>query len=204
MLNICSRLSTNMDGQSVSSYLAYKHDTSAFLSWLGSASKTCGWKQPKRDKDNTSEGKTLDLTPALPNKGSQRLKGKARKEAKKAAAGTTPIFSSSATVLPKRTFTTAELIQQIELVSQADAAQRPDVRMPVAVSKALQRAIRARERFARWYRRTGASSDDSMESHDYFASILRKALILRGVDHGSSHATVHPSDGEPSDISFMA
>jgi hypothetical protein len=199
-----------MDGQSVSSYLAYKHDTSAFLSWLGSASKVCGWKQPKRKKGDTSEVKTPVVpvvTLALANKGPQRLKGKARKEAKEAAAaGTTPAFSSSATtVLPKRTFTTAELIQQIELVSQADAALRPDVRMPVAVYKALQRAIGARERFARWYGRTRASSDDSMKSHDYFTSILSKALILlRAVDHGSGHATVHPSDDQPGDIDFMA
>lgn len=203
-----------MDGQSVSSYLAYKHDTSAFLSWLGSASKTCGWKQPKRKKADTSELRTpvLTLTPA--NKGSQRLKGKARREAKEAAAataasasqpGTTPASSSAAAVLPKRTVTTAELIQQVELVSQADATQSPRVRMPVAVYKALQRAIGARERFARWYRRTGASSNDSMESHDYFTGILSKALILlQGVDPGSGHATVHPSDGKPSDINFMA
>jgi hypothetical protein len=198
-----------MDGQSVSSYLAYKQDTSAFLSWLGSASKVCGWKQPRRKKDDTTEVKTpvvpvVTLAPA--NKG-QRLKGKARKEAKEAAAaGTTPEFSSSATtVLPKRTFTTAELIQQIELVSQAHAALRPDVRMPVAVYKALQRAIGARERFARWYGRTRASSDDSMKSHDYFTSILSKAVILlRAVDHSSGHATVHPSDDQSGDVDFMA
>lgn len=200
-----------MDGQSVSSYLAYKQDTSAFLSWLGSASKVCGWRQPKRKKGATSEVKSPVLTLTLADKGSQRLKGRARKEAKEAAAagagqpGTTPAFSRSVTVLPKRTFTTAELIQQIELVSQADAAQRPEVRMPVAVYKALQRAIGARERFARWYRRTGASSDDSMESHDYFTGILSKALILlRGVDNGPGHAAAHPSDGKTSDINFMA
>ncbi|KAH8648243.1 hypothetical protein BGZ61DRAFT_488090 [Ilyonectria robusta] len=199
-----------MDGQSVSSYLAYKQDTSAFLSWLGSASKVCGWRQPKRKKDATSEVKSPVLNLTLADKGSQRLKGRARKEAKEAAAagagqpGTTPVFSRSVTVLPKRTFTTAELIQQIELVSQADAAQRPEVRMPVAVYKALQRAVGARERFARWYRRTGASSDDSMESHDYFTGILTKALILlRGVDNGPGHAADHPSDGKTSDINFM-
>ncbi len=201
-----------MDGLSVSSYLAYKQDTSAFVSWLGIASKLCGWKQPRRAKSAASEVKTTVVALPQDNKASGRLKGKARKEAKDAAASqpkatqgrTGPALSNAQIVLPKRLFTTAELIQQIELVSQTDAARVPEVKMPAYVYKALRRAITARERFSRWHRRAGVSSIASTESHVYFASILSRALVLiPGVDHNGGLSTVRPSDEGSSDVNFM-
>ena len=62
------------------SYLRYKEDTNAFTTWLSKAALACGYKPAQRQqlKQRPAQQQTPTTTP--------RLKGKARKEAKAAAA----------------------------------------------------------------------------------------------------------------------
>ncbi|KAI2462915.1 hypothetical protein F4781DRAFT_441454 [Annulohypoxylon bovei var. microspora] len=156
---------------SVTAYLAYKYDTSIFLSWINESSRRCGWK-PRRLRESIILEKPVTNT-------APRLKGKERKKAKEeaAAAEAKKISDTLQTVPPRSIFSTAELIEQIELVEKAVTRQAAEP-MPLNVQRALQRSIKARERFAGWYKSTDSCSHESLESHDHFINILKKATCL--------------------------
>lgn len=173
-----------------STYLAYKQDTNAFVSWLGSTAKACGWRPPKKVKEDAhqkSMGSDSALKTAIAsiapdtNKG-QRLKGKERKEAKArvaaAAAVEASIIRSANTPAPKPsakyTITTEQMVQQMDIVAKSNGP----VTMPSAINNALKRAVRGREKFASWYQKTEHSTESALDGHTYFIGVLRRAMCL--------------------------
>lgn len=154
-----------LPGQIASTYLAYKQDTSIFLSWLHSASKDAGWKRKTQPKEQL-----------LRTKG-PRLEGKARKEAKEAEAAEKAKAAATSKSC-KYTFTIVEIIEQIEVVQRAGPSTSK--RMPLWVQRSLERAIQARERVTPWYTKVaeaGTNSPRAMDGHAFFTDmVLKKAL----------------------------
>ncbi|KAF7952395.1 uncharacterized protein EAE97_001892 [Botrytis byssoidea] len=140
------------------SYRRYKEDTNVFATWLLNAAETCGY-NPGDDNETPK--------PQLAQP-STRLKGKARKEAKKAAIDSTPILQT-------KYISTKEMLLQAEIIAKH---KKPPVEMPKNIRNTLERAIRARTRCASWFRntKTDQHADKSNRTHAYFISILEKAL----------------------------
>lgn len=163
---------------SASTYLAYKQDTNAFVTWLGATAKKHGWTQSKKTtRTNVKKcSKTAAPPPAAipdPTR-SPKLKSNGRKQSKATAA------------ITKYTVSTDDLLKQMAVVSEASQG----VIMPRAVCNALQRAIRARQKFSMWYRTTGCGTEDALEGHAHFIAVLQKALELfqRGEDGAGASA----------------
>ncbi|KAI1204858.1 uncharacterized protein F4807DRAFT_471684 [Annulohypoxylon truncatum] len=176
---------------SATAYLAYKHDTNVFLSWMNQSSQKCGWK-PRRAQKEIIPGIKTTVKPA------PRLKGKERKKAKQAEAAAEAKKSSDTLeqVSSKSTVSTVELVEQIEILSRA-VTRRTAEPMPFSVRRALQRCIKARERFARWYKSSNSCSSSKLESHDHFINILKKATCLFQGEYGFNQ----PQKPQPSEMS---
>ena len=154
------------------SYTRYKEDTNVFTTWLSQAAVACGYKPAQREqhKPKPAHQQTLAANP--------RLKGKARKEAKAAAAaaGSKKIQDDYEAPQPtvKYKVTTQELLNQAEAVAKSEKA---GVKVPDSVVRIIQRAIDARKRCASWFQKTGiVSEEDSTKSHLHFVTTLERAL----------------------------
>lgn len=170
------------------SYQQYKNDTSAFTTWLGRAAAACGYKSqakkvpedvppPVPDVEDVKDSPSASpTTPANP----QRLKGKARKQAKqaqaqaqaqaaKAAASKDSVSAASIRTVTYEV-TTQDLLAQIEAVSTSQIG----IHMPPAIKQLLNRAIEARQRCSQWYESTKRSFDEG--GHRYFIKVLKDAL----------------------------
>lgn len=140
----------------VSIYKEYKEDTNAVASWLASTAKSCGYPS--------------DLLGGDPPQATGRLKGKARKEAKAAAAKSQG--SSSSSSRPDYTIAIKDFILLAEFVA---ASKKPVVSVPLAFANTLDRVIATRSRFSNRLAQTGASNDASANStHSYFVGVLEK------------------------------
>lgn len=100
----------------VSSYQRYKEDTNVFATWLSQAARSCRYEAPELDAKVPMPSKAAPSVVIAP----QRLKGKARKEAK-AAAPTRNTFNPQASdSLPvpvaKYKLTTKRLLEQAQAV----------------------------------------------------------------------------------------
>ncbi|KAI1772534.1 hypothetical protein F4818DRAFT_454044 [Hypoxylon cercidicola] len=157
-------------------YLAYKRDTAVYLSWLTQESQKYGWKR------------TTTTT---------RLKGKARKNAKKAKGNAGGTASSQ-----ENAHSTTEILEQIELIQQAvGTIKAKDV--PLFVKHALLRCIGLRERFASWYRKT-KSDESSNRTHQYFIDILWKGLSLfQQADDNTGSTNPSGNKADEKDEQFM-
>ncbi|TEY84224.1 hypothetical protein BOTCAL_0018g00010 [Botryotinia calthae] len=142
------------------SYRRYKEDTNVFATWLLNTAETCGYNPGYEDETLKSQ-----LAQA-----STRLKGKARKEAKKAAIDSPPLIQTKL-----RHISTKEILLQAEIIAKHKS---PSVEMPKDVQNILERAIMARTRCANWFcnKETDQHTDQSNRTHAYFISILKKAL----------------------------
>ena len=152
------------------SYARYKEDTNVFTTWLSKAAVACGYKPAQREqhRQRPAQQQTPTTTP--------RLKGKARKEAKAAAAESKrrPDDSDAPQPTAKYNITTQELLKQAEAVAKRGNAA---VKVPEYVVRIVQRAISARKRCASWFQKTGILSEqDSTKTYLHFVAILEKAL----------------------------
>lgn len=143
----------------VSAYIEYKKDTDAIASWLASTAKAAGF--------NTSD---LSGPPSQPSTGGGRLKGKARKQAKKV--GSKPAAASSAKyVIRIRDFTV--LAQYI--LEKAIA-------VPASFQSTLDRAIAARAGFGSKLEQHGSSVDAEVDAkHENFVD--GRALCIHRADY---------------------
>ena len=153
------------------SYERYKQDTTFFTSWLAKAAIACGFDTTQLNKAKIAPPKSVVTTP--------RLKGRARKLAKEAAASAntdakTPSQDQPSTQ-PTVTYsvTTETLLAQIETIV---SSKKPKVEVPSAVCHAIQRAINARKRCAEWSATSGMKNGSSNEGHIHFIGILERAL----------------------------
>ncbi|KAI1135835.1 hypothetical protein F5Y05DRAFT_421213 [Hypoxylon sp. FL0543] len=143
----------------VGCYAQYKKDTSVFTTWLGHAAQACGY-----------EPKPAPGAEAVPP---QRLKGKARKAAQKAAKQDDEFGKQKG----KYTVTTEELLVQAQTVDRHQA----NIRMPPAIKESLQRAIEVRQRCANWNKEADQNSQDpNQKGHRYFIKVLEDILKMLG------------------------
>ncbi|KAI9647766.1 hypothetical protein NHQ30_004154 [Ciborinia camelliae] len=152
------------------SYRRYKEDTNVFATWLLSTAERCGYKSEYSDE-------TPQQQSAQPRT-SARLKGKARKQAKKTAAASPLTFPTSPTFLTAKLkrISTKEMLLQAEMV--ANFKKRP-VEMPMDIRNILERAIRARTRCATWFRSAKTDEDkESNRTHEHFIATLEMALTI--------------------------
>ena len=99
------------------SYIRYKEDTNVFTTWLSQAAVACGYKPAQREQHRPKPAHQQILT------ANPRLKGKARKEAKgaAAAAGSKKLQDDFKAQQPtvKYKITTQELLNQAEAVAKS-------------------------------------------------------------------------------------
>ncbi|KAI1413630.1 hypothetical protein F5Y13DRAFT_198447 [Hypoxylon sp. FL1857] len=146
------------------SYKQYKDDTSVFVTWLGRVAEACGY----RAKVSSPSAET----PAL----SQRLKGKARKEAKQALLASGTISLDSITTV-KHAVSTRELVTQVNTIFSSKAK----VHMPKSIKFHLKRAIDARQRCTKWYENAENKAGVHDEGgHRFFIRVLKEALVKLG------------------------
>lgn len=171
-------------------YNRYKNDTSAFVRWLSENSQKCGYV-------TTVKG----ATPIPPTK-TPRLKGKARKEAKKTESSK-PASSSNATGMPQKSVDSSLvslkdlLLFAVAIVESTD----PVIMVPANIIRAGLRAVSARKRCAEYYKSQTPDNEaaKSNHSHSYFISLMEqvmKALQPRFATTNAESAT-KPEDLRP-------
>ncbi|TPX17773.1 uncharacterized protein E0L32_002874 [Thyridium curvatum] len=156
-----------LPGPLVSVYQQYKQDTDSVASWLASTAKACGF-----PADLLKSG-TWDT----PRAASGRVKGKARKEAKEAAAAGGSKAAASKNV-PKYTVAIADFIPLAEFVA---ASKKPQAAVPEAFSATINRVIEVRSGFGDRLAEEGSTPDENQRlKHDYFVGVLEKVRdVLR-------------------------
>ena len=152
-----------------SSYQSYKEDTDILAKWLAVKAKQCGYPPD------------LLSSASQPHPPSKKLKGAARKKAKKAKnAGKeiipppkdpgSPADASRYTIKVKDFAALAECIAGFN---------KPVVKVPATVVKVLNRAIRLRQQHHTWSRvqaesQLSADFEESNQSHAHFLGILER------------------------------
>lgn len=141
-----------------SAYLEYKRDTDSIASWLASTAKAAGF--------NTGD---LSAPPSQSSTGGGRLKGKARKEAKKVPSKPAPA-SSAKYIIRIRDFTT--LAQYI--LEKAIA-------VPRSFQSTLDRAITARAGFGAKLEEYDSSIDAKADAkHENFVDGMMLCIQYAG------------------------
>ncbi|KGQ05259.1 hypothetical protein BBAD15_g9488 [Beauveria bassiana D1-5] len=134
----------------VSTYLEYKKDTDSIASWLASTARAAGF--------NTSN---LSAPPSLAGTNGGRLKGKARKQAKKASSK--PVATSTKYVIRIRDFTVL-----------AEYILEKAIAVPLSFQSTLDRVIAARAGFGAQLDGEGFSVDPKVDAkHENFVDVLK-------------------------------
>lgn len=134
-----------------SSYRRYKADTDRSTTWLAETAQACGYDTPQKHAP------------------SSRMKGKARKQAKAAAATS----ASPPTITRYR----VELKDFPLLAQRVAAFKEPRIQVPLAIVQAAQKAIAARKRCTSWFRNhaSGTSGSERINEHTRILQVhLRK------------------------------
>lgn len=146
-------------------YTTYKKDTDAIANWLATTAKRCGF-SPEVLKDSN---KVSDQSPSQPQPEveSTRLKGRARKLAREAAAENGLKSTATRTyIIPIKSFT--------RLASQIVSCSTPTIKVPTTLGTILNRAISFRKEYSTWFRNTKLATETGADgdSHAHFISVL--------------------------------
>lgn len=170
-----------LPGPLVGLYQQYKEDTNAVAAWLASTAKACGFSDTLLSKPGDSaekDGARAGGGASASGSGSKRLKGKARKEAKKAAsfgpAVSKPAASTQAAKKtgPKFTIAIRDFVPLAEFVA---ASKSTAASIPATFISALSRVITTRSAFGDRMAEHGAERDpESDKRHGYFVGVLQK------------------------------
>jgi hypothetical protein len=128
----------------------YKADTNRVAEWLAETAQKCGLK--------------LETEPVA-SRPSGRLKGKARKEARIAAA-TAPSARHIVTV--------KEFTDMAQFIVQ----QKRAIRVPETILGFLRSAINLRQRCTDWFQRQSIEGDKSTDQHSHFIGVLEDVLQI--------------------------
>lgn len=153
-----------------SSYKTYKDDTNAVASWLATTARQCGYLV---DLVSTADSSTV-------TQATGRLKGKARKEAKKAlqsepGQSTSNGSASASARSPRHIIKIKDFTTLAEVIS---SYKKPPVRVPHFLTTRLLRAINLRKQHAVEKQDTGELLPGSGESHGYFLGILERVMEI--------------------------
>ena len=176
-----------------SSYQTYKEDTDFIAKWLAVKAKQCGY---PADRLSSPDPLTPKPQAARP---SQRPKGAKHKKAKKAAQGSSASSKdpSGPAEAPKYTIKVKDFVALAECIAQCT---QPAIKVPLALAKALNRAIKLRQQHNEQSRGQPGSElsvdvDNSNKSHSYFLGILESTReILQGLMPSEMHSNLlsHP------------
>ena len=155
-------------------YRRYKQDTDDIATWLATTANQFGFSTVTL-KDN-SKNPTQQK--------SQRLKGKARKQAKQISSDdtlpkdtspkdTSPDDTSPKDTSPKYTISVKDFIAFAEFL-----APKPNVQVPAPVWETLERAIRLRQGHKDYHAQQQAADNQTGDGHAYFLGVLEKVRDL--------------------------
>ncbi|MCJ1470221.1 hypothetical protein MMC07_008866 [Pseudocyphellaria aurata] len=163
-----------------SSLKIYKDDTDSVANWLAVTAKQCGYSSDLLDRTDQSSSLSSNATPS---QSSTRLKGKARKKAKEAAAaqGNQSGASQSQTAgkPPAKASYIIKVKDFIPLAEFIAGSSNPVVKVPAYLVGVLNRAIELRGQHNA-QSREGNDPDDASkravadETHSYFMAILER------------------------------
>ena len=142
-------------------YRRYKQDTNDIATWLATTAGRFGFSMDLLTSNETSKVQK-----------SQRLKGKARNKAKKAAKGNTVSPSEPPSItLPKYTIGVKDFVTLAEYL-----APKADVRVPARLWASMERAIRLRRTHNDYHalQQANDTKPGNDEGHYYFLGILEK------------------------------
>ncbi|KAG5743055.1 hypothetical protein H9Q72_013948 [Fusarium xylarioides] len=146
-------------------YQQYKADTDSVAAWLASTAKACGY---------PADLLTSTAAQQSQPKGGGRLKGKARKDAKKQKPA-----PNAAPVEPTRPKYIIAIKDFIPLAEYIFASTKPLISVPKSLAETIDRVIYMRSRFGAQLEEHGAEvNDKSDETHNYFIGVLE---IVRSV-----------------------
>ncbi|KAH9885873.1 hypothetical protein F4778DRAFT_798655 [Xylariomycetidae sp. FL2044] len=159
----------------MSSYELYKARTNVFIAWVGETTRAFGWRaSSERDAEAKLQANNKQQT-------SKRLKGKARKEARRAQ----PVAAEETR---KYLITTVELQDQINLLGSKS------VRMPRDIALALGDCIAARDRYAKWFEKSNTGTSQEREGHWFFLQLLKQASRKLSVSKDVKTGSGKPGD----------
>ena len=172
-----------------SSYQTYKQDTDLIAKWLAVKAKQCGY-----PADLLSSPQPPTTAPQPP-RSSQKLKGAKHKKAKKAAqaSSTSSKDPRSPADAQKYTIKVKDFTALAECIAKST---KPTVKVPLALAKALNRAIELRQQHNQRSRSQAGSGlstevEDSNKSHSYFLDILESTReILQGLMPSEMHSNL--------------
>ncbi|KAM5342265.1 hypothetical protein ACJ41O_013231 [Fusarium nematophilum] len=151
-----------LPGPLFSVYQQYKKDTDSVASWLASTAKICGFPAD------------LLAPVATHPKGSGRLKGKARKNAKKPNKST----PAPAETAPKYIIAIKDFVPLAEYIC---ASTKPLISVPSSFAETINRVIHVRSSFGSQLAEHGVKPGEGANAtHSYFVGILEKVRdVLR-------------------------
>ncbi|KAF5568682.1 hypothetical protein FNAPI_55 [Fusarium napiforme] len=131
-------------------YQQYKADTDSVAAWLASTAKACGY---------PADLLTSTAVPSSQPKGGGRLKGKARKDAKKQKPA-----PSVAPVEPTRPKYIIAIKDFIPLAEYIFASTKPLISVPKSLAETIDRVIYMRSRFGAQLEEHGAEVNDKSDA----------------------------------------
>ena len=172
-------------------YQRYKQDTTHVTTWLSKAAITCG-----SDPASFTKQTVTSVQPSIENEAQRdsktpKLKGRARKLAREAAATKAkeqePAQGCQADGKTKRyAVSSRDLLVQAKVVA---TSRNPSIDVPETVVCVLQRAIDARRRCLLWFEKRSGKDETSNQSHAKFVDILEQvhsALVSSSTTQASS------------------
>ncbi|KAF7854595.1 hypothetical protein EAF04_010404 [Stromatinia cepivora] len=111
---------------------------------------------------------------ANPPTTSTRLKGKARKNAKKAKVSatkpTTQVHELTVVIISTR-----DLVEQAKVIAEQ---KNITITFPSVIRRVAERAILARKRFLKWFQQAHAEDEEVNASHEHFIGVLETILDI--------------------------
>lgn len=166
-----------------SSLKTYKDDTNSIAAWLAVTAKQCGYSSDLLDRTDSSTASSSSSSSSTlpPSQSSARLKGKARKQAKDAAAaqGNRPEASKIASSPPNKPSYIIKVRDFTTLAEFIAGFRKPVIKVPTYLVNALNRAIELRSQHNAWSREQNDSDEPTKrentdESHSYFLGVLER------------------------------
>ena len=160
-----------------STYKQYKTDTDKITTWLAETAKKCGYKSPSSDPKAPGEN-VADRNGKPP-----KLKGRARKLARDAAAAekVTPASSAADTNEKAKETKYTVPVREFEVMAGHIAkSQDASLKIPRGFINLMKRCIKTRRGTSDWFQEnvpvTAVEELDSTDRHLHFADVLQRTL----------------------------
>ena len=148
------------------SYKQYKADTHKIVQWLATTATKCGYSPPPSSAEAEQQGK------------STKLKGRARKLAREAAAAgsNTPLRQDAEDTVKTQIVPLSQFLPMAEAIAKAATPAR----ISTGLTKLFKRCIESRTGVTDWYQANLTDDDsdheDGESGHGHFIGVLQHAL----------------------------